>query len=160
MNSQRIDNKFTIYKSELEELLPVIEEVILGGGKFSFVPSGNSMKPFIRPGKDSVNVVKADELKKYDIVLYRRVSGQFVLHRIVNVDNNHYVMCGDNQWTKEHDITSDMIVAKVSEIVRGDKVILCSSKKYMFWVHIWCDLFWLRKLYLKLRIIAKKVLKR
>lgn len=161
MSSRKFDNnnEFTVYKAGLEELLPVMQEVISKGGKFTFFPSGNSMKPFIRAGKDSVSVVKADEPDKYDIVLYRRKSGMFVLHRIVEVNDSGYVMCGDNQWTKEYGITDDMIAAKVSEIIRDGKVISCSSKKYMFWVHIWCDLFLLRKLYLKLRSIAKKVLK-
>ena len=153
------NNKFTVYKTGLEEILPVMQEVISEGGKFSFFPLGNSMKPFIRAGKDSVHVVKADAPEKYDIVLYRRMSGMFVLHRIVEVNDDGYVMCGDNQWTKEYGITGDMIIAKVSEIVRDGKAISCSSKKYMFWVHVWCDWFWLRRLYLKLRSTAKKLLK-
>lgn len=155
-----IDSEFTIYKAGLEELLPVMQEAISEGGKFTFFPSGNSMKPFIRAGKDSVNVVKADEPAKYDIVLYRRSNGRFVLHRIVEVNDGGYVMCGDNQWTREYGITADMIIAKVSEIIRDGRVISCSSKKYMFWAHAWCDLFLLRKFYLKIRSTAKKILKR
>ncbi len=154
------NNKVNVYKSGIEELLPVMQEVIAEGGKFTFCPSGNSMKPFIRPGRDSVNVVKADAIKKYDIVLYRRKNGMFVLHRIVEVNDDSYVMCGDNQWTREYGITADMIIAKVSDIIRDGKVISCSSKKYMFWAHVWCDLFLLRKIYLKIRSVAKKILKR
>lgn len=161
MNKRRFEenNKCTVYKAGIEEFLPVMQAVIGAGGRFTFCPFGNSMKPFIRPGKDSVNVVRADTPVKYDIVLYRRDNGQFVLHRIIEVNDEGYVMCGDNQWTREYGITGDMIIAKVSDIIRDGRVVLCSSKKYMLWVHIWCDLFWIRKLYLKLRSIAKRVLK-
>ena len=148
-----------IYKASLEELLPVLQETVAAGGSFHFRPSGNSMKPFIRPGTDSVRVVKAEKLKKYDIVLYRRKSGQFVLHRIMHTDSEGCIMCGDNQWTLEPGITEDMILAKVSDIYRKSRAVSCSSKLYMACVRIWCGLFVFRKLYLRLRSSAAKLIK-
>lgn len=149
-----------VYKSSVEEMLPVLLEAVDAGGSFPFKPSGSSMKPFIRPGIDSVRVVKAEIINKYDIVLYRRNNGQFVLHRIMNISSEGCVMCGDNQWSLETGITKDMILAKVSEIYRKNKKVKCSSKLYMACVHIWCDLFVFRKLYLKVRNRASNLLKR
>lgn len=149
-----------VYKSSVEEMLPVLTEAVDAGGSFPFKPSGSSMKPFIRPGIDSVRVVKAEIINKYDIVLYRRNNGQFVLHRIMSISSEGCVMCGDNQCSLETGITKDMILAKVSEIYRRNKKVRCSSKLYMACVHIWCDLFVFRKLYLKVRSRASRLLKR
>lgn len=149
-----------IYKASVEELLPVLKETVNAGGSFPFKPSGNSMKPFIRPGADSVRVVKADTVKKYDIVLYRRDSGQFVLHRVMDISPEGFVMCGDNQWKPEPGITGDMILAKVSEICRKGRTVRCSSGMYMACVRVWCGLFILRKPYIKLKSRISKIIKR
>lgn len=149
-----------VYKAELDEIYPLIKEVISGGGKFTFKPSGSSMKPFIRPGRDAVNLTWADNPGKYDIVLYRRKNGQFVLHRIVAEDEKGFVMCGDNQWTKEYNITRDMIIAKVSGVIRNGHTVECSSKRSMIFAHLWCDAFGFRKAYLKFRSIIKRLLKK
>ena len=95
-------------KIELSELWPVIEEVILSGGEFHFTPYGTSMLPLIRPGQDSVVFVLPDELKKTDIVLYKRRDGSFILHRIMLIQKDNYIMCGDNQNYLERDIKREV----------------------------------------------------
>ena len=58
---------------------------------------GTSMMPLLNQNADTVRLVRAPErLKKYDIPLYIRPSGEHVLHRIVKVCENHYVIRGDN----------------------------------------------------------------
>ena len=39
-------------KAELGELLPVLCEVIAGGGEFLIYPQGDSMLPLVRPAMD------------------------------------------------------------------------------------------------------------
>ena len=117
---------------ELEELLPVMEEKLSLGGSFTFSPKGISMLPFIRPGIDSVTIsgVK-DKIKKFDILLYRRDNGQFVLHRVVAVKKDSYVMCGDNQLLPEHNVHDRHIIGIVSKINRPDRVIDVHDKRYL-----------------------------
>ena len=68
-----------------DNLIPVFCERISEGQSVKFSPKGVSMLPFIREGKDSVVISPVTEgLKKYDVVLYKRDSGQYVLHRIVD----------------------------------------------------------------------------
>ena len=58
------------------------ENEINRSGKLVYTNVGDSMKPLIRQGKDLLIIEKADgRLKKYDVPLYRRDSGQYVLHR-------------------------------------------------------------------------------
>ena len=58
---------------------------------------GTSMMPLLDQNTDTVRLVQAPvRLRKYDIPLYVRPSGEHVLHRIVKVCDNHYVIRGDN----------------------------------------------------------------
>lgn len=158
MGDKKNNGEPAVYKTGLEEILPLIMEVITVGGVFSFKPSGKSMLPFIREGLDSVKVASADSPQKYDIVLYRRHNGQFVLHRIIGVKSTGFVLCGDNQWQKEYGVTKDMIIAQVAEIDRAGRNISVDNKGYRFLVHLWCDFFIVRKFYLRFRNLVRRML--
>ena len=68
----------------LEALMPLILEQLEAGKNVRFSPRGISMLPMLRQGVDSVVLSPLpSRLKKYDLPLYRRKSGQYVLHRVV-----------------------------------------------------------------------------
>ena len=70
----------------LDELMPLISERLSAGGSVRFSPHGTSMLPMLKDGRDQVVLSPLpDKLKKYDLPLYRRENGQYVLHRIVKV---------------------------------------------------------------------------
>lgn len=107
---------------KLEEYDSLIKEVIESGGEFRMYPKGVSMLPILRQGKDSVVLVKpVFPLSRGQIIFYQRKNGQYVLHRIVGIRKDGYVLCGDNQTYKEEGITQNMIIAVVNKIYRGDK---------------------------------------
>ena len=118
----------------LNELWPLMKEVIDSGGEFAFGPRGISMMPLIRQGQDQVVIVKAENLKKGDAVLYQRDNGIFVLHRIVKVKKNGYVMCGDNQYELEYGITDKHILAKMKSVIRDGVTVDENNKKYRRYV--------------------------
>ena len=87
-------------------------EILESKDYYIATPIGTSMMPMIRQRLDTVKLIKPKgRLKKYDVILYQRKDGTYVLHRIIGVKKNSYVLCGDNQFTKEHDVTDDMIIA-------------------------------------------------
>ena len=51
------------------------------------------MLPLLREGVDSVMLSLAEEIKKYDMVLYQRDDGQFVLHRVVGIEDSGAGAC-------------------------------------------------------------------
>ncbi len=107
---------------KLKEYDNLIKEVIESGGEFRMYPKGVSMLPILRQGKDSVVLIKPTfPLRRGQIIFYQRKNGQYVLHRIVGVKKEHYILCGDNQTYREEGITQDMIIAVVSKIYRNDK---------------------------------------
>lgn len=114
-------------------------------GKIVYKNVGTSMLPFIRQKKDLIIIKKRPEgrLKKYDAVLYKR-DNIYILHRILKVRKNDYVICGDNRRILEYGITDEHIIGVLDAIVRDGKEILTTDRKYMFYVHLICDLFPIR----------------
>lgn len=124
----------------LSDVYPLIKEVVERGGEFSFVSKGTSMLPMLRDNKDTIVLAKAQlPLKKYDIPLYRRKNGSFVLHRVVGFDKDGgYIMCGDNQFVKEHGIHNKDIVAVLKAYIKDGKRIECSDEEYLSYVRNHC----------------------
>lgn len=119
----------------LAEFWPIMQEVIESGGEFTFTPNGTSMLPLIRPGVDSVTLIKPTEpLKVGEAVFYLRDNGQFVLHRIVKIENGEYIMCGDNQFDLEKGITDKHILAKMKALIRDGQVVDDSNPKYQKYI--------------------------
>lgn len=118
--------------SELEN---IITQKLSLGARVTIQPKGTSMLPLIHQGRDEVILKKpSGRLKKFDIVFYKRVSGQFVLHRIIKVRKNDYVLCGDNQTEYEYNITDDMILAVVEELIIDGKTIPITDCEYLKYV--------------------------
>lgn len=119
-------------KVSLSDLAPVIEETLSSGGSIRLEITGQSMLPLLREGRDSVELIKAcGRLKKYDIPLYRREDGTFVLHRVIGVRRRGYVMCGDHQCIKEYPVTDGQIIGVVSSFRRDGKDIDTKDASYM-----------------------------
>lgn len=117
----------------LKQLLPLIQERLAMGQSVRFSPRGSSMLPMLRQGIDSVVLSPVpDRLKKYDLPLYRRADGQFVLHRIVKTGDS-YTCLGDNQFQLEHGVQPQQMIAMVTAFYRGKK--RYSVKHPLYWLY-------------------------
>ena len=156
-NKHNESNKKII--APLAETEDLIRETVKSGGEFRLITAGVSMKPLLRNRKDTVVLVKAPaHLKRFDIPLYKRKDGQFVLHRVISCDKEGYVMCGDNQLIKEYGITDSDVIAVVSKIIRNGKTIdLQKSFSYKIYVFFYCRLFWIRKLWLRVCSVLRRI---
>ncbi|MBQ9673568.1 MAG: S24/S26 family peptidase [Ruminococcus sp.] len=126
------------------------EEVIAKNGKLVYTNVGDSMFPLIKQGRDLLIIEKPNgRLKKYDIPLYKRDSGQYVLHRILKVRENDYVICGDNRSNKEYGVTDRHIIGILTGIIRNNKTIKLHGFCYRMYLFLWCDLFPLRAFVLR-----------
>ncbi|MBO4332499.1 MAG: S24/S26 family peptidase [Paludibacteraceae bacterium] len=123
------------------------EDVIEKHGVLIYGNVGDSMMPLVKQGRDRLVIVRkpAGRLKKYDVPLYRRDNGQYVLHRIVRVTDDAYVMLGDNRWALEYGITDRQIIGVLSAVIRKGRTVPVSSLQYRCYVFLWCRFLWLRR---------------
>lgn len=79
-----------------------IEQELETQGHSFFQTVGDSMEPLLHNRKSTVVIEKASgALKKYDVALYRRPTGEYVLHRVLKVRLSDYLICGDNRIYRE-----------------------------------------------------------
>ena len=99
------------------------EEYLEKHGSLTYANVGVSMLPLLRQGKDLFTVRKkgAERCKVGDVVLYRRPPDQYVLHRIVEVRPEDYVILGDNCIAKETGILDEDILGVLTSFSRGGK---------------------------------------
>lgn len=137
------------------------EQVIARDGRLIYTNRGDSMMPLIKQGRDLLVISKKPKrrLKKYDVPLYKRDSGKYVLHRILQVRKHDYVICGDNRWTKEYGITDRHIIGVLTAVIRNGEEIKVTDLKYRIYVHLWCDLFPVRAFVLRAVNKIKRMIK-
>lgn len=140
-------------KVSLIEIYPMIKEKIDNDGTVKIPITGTSMRPLLVAGRDTVDLIKCENAKKGDIIFYLRDNGQFVLHRIVGVDDNGYILCGDNQWDLEHGILDRHIIAVVTSITRKGKTFDMNNVPYRIYSSVWMTVLPLRKFIL---LVARK----
>ena len=121
----------------LDVLMPLIRERLSAGQSVRFSPRGTSMLPMLRQGIDSVVLAPLpDRLEKYDLPLYQRENGKYVLHRIVAAGET-YTCIGDNQFANEPGLRRDQMIAVVSGFYRGEKFYSVHSPEYWLYCRIW-----------------------
>lgn len=127
-------------------------------GKIIYTNVGTSMMPLLRAGRDVMIIERpTGRLKKYDVALYIRADGMHVLHRVLKVRDNDYVICGDHCTVKEYGITDDNIIGVLTGIIRDGKTVTMDSFGYKLYYHLWCDFFYVRVLLLKVKYVLYKI---
>lgn len=132
---------------KVEEMYPLISEIISSGGSFRLFPKGISMRPTIKQGVDSVELSAPKRLKKYDIVLYRRPTGKYVIHRIMKIKDDRVTLCGDNQVALEKGVDVNDILAKVIGIYKGERLFNNTDFSYKLYSFFWANTRIIRRVY-------------
>ena len=111
---------------------------------YASVTKGTSMRPLFKTNRDVIILVSADgDLRKYDVVLYKNNSGKYVLHRIVKVLPDKYVLRGDNTFVNEY-VSKDRIIAVLTEFNRKGKKKSVNDIGYRFYSRFWCGIYPIR----------------
>lgn len=82
----------------MNELKYDVVQLLKQGEAVSFPIRGWSMYPFLSDG-DMVTVEPLENrsLAVNDAILYRRINGPLVLHRLMKIEEEEFYFCGDNQ---------------------------------------------------------------
>ena len=132
-----------------------IEDVLEKEGVYVATICGISMYPMLRNRRDTV-VIKpyTGRLKRFDVPLYK-VGDKYILHRIIKVLPDSYIIRGDNLQHKEYGITDEKILGVLTSFYRDEKEVDMDGYAYKTYVYIWHYIFYLRtfvkKVYNRLR---------
>ncbi len=131
----------------LEDLMPLIREQLAAGQSVRFSPRGTSMLPMLRQDLDRVVLSPVPQtLRKYDLPLYRRDNGQYVLHRIIKAEGT-YTCMGDNQFDPEPGLRHDQMIALVTAFTRDGREIPVTAWHYRLYCPVWYHSRHLRRFY-------------
>ena len=132
------------------------EEVLAEKGTLIYTNVGDSMYPLIKP-RDLLVIKRVElPLKRLDIPLYKRDNGQYVLHRIIKVRKDDYLICGDNRVGTESGITDRHMIGVLTDIIRSGETISVYSAKNRIYAHFCCDFMPLKRVIFRFKRIFKK----
>lgn len=126
-----------VHTVESDAFMAIVCERLESDQQVRFSPRGSSMLPMLRQNVDSVVLSPLPEkLKKYDLPLYRRENGKYVLHRIVDAGDT-YTCIGDNQFAEEHGLRREQMIALVVGFYRGDTYHSVNESGYWLYCRFW-----------------------
>ena len=138
-----------------------IEEQLETEGFYVSTTVGSSMFPMLRNRRDRVIVrrIGSERLKKYDLPLYRLPDGKYILHRVIGVKENAYIIRGDNTYQKER-IPDEWILGYVEEFYRNGKRKAVTDRGYRLYARFWNLIYPLRFLVFRAIRLASRVRKK
>lgn len=121
-----------------------IEEQLAETGKIVWKCRGVSMQPLVHADSDIVVIESCNrDLKKYDVALYRSMrsrSGasnrEYVLHRVIDTEDDKYVILGDNCVTLEY-VPKDDVVGRMVALIRDGEEKRLIGLPYTLYMILW-----------------------
>jgi signal peptidase I len=90
---------------------------------------GDSMEPMLHQRTEQLLIEKINKAPKTgDVVLYKRDSGQYVLHRIIKKKKDYYIIRGDNRYNNEK-VPAYQLIGILKGFYREEKFIDCESNE-------------------------------
>ncbi len=139
-----------------------IEEILNRDGRLIYKTRGVSMLPMLHQNQDLVVItVPQARLKKYDVALYKRGT-DYVLHRVLYVKENEYIIRGDNTYHLEH-VPDRAVIGVLTGFVRKGKQYSVTDGRYKCYVRFWHAIYPLRAAWVQakrmLRAAARRIIK-
>ena len=144
----------------LEAKVYSLEEMLEEKGFLIYTNVGFSMLPLLRQRRDIIEIRKKPpgRCHKYDVVLYKR-GQKYILHRILKVLPQGYIIAGDHNTFLETDVTDDMILGIMTRVVRDGRSITPDNLTYRVYVLLWCGCYPVRVALLRARSRAAAFLR-
>lgn len=119
-------------------LLGEVSRFLADGRSVVIKTKGSSMSPFIRGGRDSVELLKMPSAEVGDIVLCLIAPGRYVLHRIHAIDGDAVTLKGDGNLDATESCTVSDICGTVTAILRpGGRRLDCRSEGFRRKSRLW-----------------------
>ena len=122
---------------------------------------GDSMRPLIRRGRDSVTIVPLSRaLKRGDVVLFEYPAGRYVVHRIYRMRDDSVQTLGDHCWNPDPWMPQSCVLGLVTQFERDGKNIRLDNRLARCMGRIWTAGLPLRRCWWKSRALARRVLRK
>ncbi|MDY6406236.1 MAG: peptidase S41 [Bacteroidales bacterium] len=110
-----------VVRVENEILIPEMARLLASGKEVRFSPSGVSMRPFIEGDRDSVILTALNTPPRRGDILLAQVSTlcgntTYVLHRLIRIENETYILQGDGNLAGEERCALGDIIGRVTRI--------------------------------------------
>ena len=119
-------------------LIPELARLLNEGKEVRFTPSGVSMRPFIEGDRDSVILTPLHRAPRTGDVLLAHVETlcgrqTYVLHRLVRIEGNNYVLQGDGNLSGEERCARADIIGIVTRVEgpRGQRKCLTRGRLWL-----------------------------
>lgn len=123
-----------------------IGEYLKKNGQVLAAPMGSSMRPLLKGDECQVLLEYPYEWpKRFDVVLYRTENERLVLHRVIGIRKQEFLICGDNTYHFERGIKRENILGIMKGFYYKEHYISCENIAYRFFVYVWWLLYPLRK---------------
>ena len=123
-----------------------VRELLKSGHTVTIPVQGKSMWPFLSGSGNMVIISSPENFTLHDVVLFEFASGVFVLHRVVGIEGNTVLLCGDGNTTIESCRQEDIVGKATAFIMSGKKpVFLATSRKWKLYSFFWTKMYCVRK---------------
>lgn len=133
-----------------EILLGEICSLLSQGKRVKLRAKGNSMRPFIHGGEDTLVLAQRNPLRKGDVVLARIDGKRYVAHRIVEMRQDRVTLMGDANLYETEECRLSDIFGTVESIIRNGKEHIIMSPYARFRAQTWRFFLPLRRLKVKI----------
>lgn len=120
---------------------------------------GVSMLPLLKEGKSRVELEArgSKQLKKGDIVLYKKNEDTLVLHRIIKVcGDDTFILLGDHQFENAERVSLEQIIAVAKGFFIKGNYVDDNTRWYKIYKKIWVGSLFFRRFCLALLSLKKK----
>lgn len=139
--------------------MSTFEDLLARDGRLVYKTRGMSMEPMLRQNRDIVVInVPFSRLRKYDVALYR-CGNRYVLHRVIKVGENEYLIRGDNTYVLET-VPDSAVIGVLTAFRRKGKQHKVTEKGYRLYARVWNALYPLRLCRFRIIRLMKAVARR
>ena len=116
--------------SDMSDNVKSIQQVLRETGIYVGPTAGTSMLPMLKNRRDTIVVkAKTERLKPLDVALYMR-GDLYILHRVLKVTKDGYIIRGDNCYVDEI-VPEETVIGVLTEFFRKNEHYYCNDKKYL-----------------------------
>lgn len=127
-------------------LIPELTQLINQGHSITLPLRGNSMRPFLKDGRDKALLKATDKPQVGDAVLAEIKPSVWVLHRIIKIEGNNVTLRGDGNLSNEYCKTGDIKAKAVAFYRKGkDTPDTVDGMKWKAYSWAWTRLYPIRR---------------